>query len=59
MVKAPKREDTELMPDAWDRFERAVDGVVKSGPQHKPGKKREPSEPSPRPLSEPNVKDGR
>jgi hypothetical protein len=25
----------ELLPDAWERFERAVAAVSKSGPQHK------------------------
>jgi hypothetical protein len=34
-----KSEDAlELRPDAWDRFERAVDVVTKSGPQHRPPK---------------------
>jgi hypothetical protein len=28
----------DTLPDAWRRFERAVDGVVKGGPQHKTGK---------------------
>ena len=27
--------ETELRPDAWRRFERAVDAVSKSGPKHK------------------------
>jgi hypothetical protein len=27
-------------PDAWDRFERAVDAGIKSGPKHKPAKKK-------------------
>ncbi len=31
---------TELMPDAWERFERAVDTVSKSGPQHRVTKAR-------------------
>jgi hypothetical protein len=30
-----KPDDIELIPDAWERFERAVDGVVKGGPQHR------------------------
>jgi hypothetical protein len=25
----------ELHPDAWERFERAIDVVIKSGPQHR------------------------
>jgi len=36
----PKKPDLphdgiEIEPDAWERFERAVDQVVKSPPQHK------------------------
>jgi hypothetical protein len=31
-----KPDDIELIPDAWGRFERAVDAVSKSGPQHRP-----------------------
>jgi hypothetical protein len=27
-----------MLPDAWERFERAVDAAVKSGPMHKLGK---------------------
>jgi hypothetical protein len=30
-----KPDDIQLVPDAWNRFERAVDTVSKSGPQHK------------------------
>lgn len=30
-----KPDDIELVPDAWGRFERAVDTVSKSGPQHR------------------------
>jgi len=33
MARAPK--DIEMMPDAWARFERAVDVVAKSPPQHR------------------------
>jgi hypothetical protein len=29
----------DLLPDAWQRFERAVDVVAKSAPQHKVRKK--------------------
>jgi hypothetical protein len=49
MAKKPQKE-IELESDAWQRFERAVDVVAKSPPQHrvtkkkakraKPGKKR-------------------
>jgi hypothetical protein len=37
-MKAPTHEkprEVELEPDAWARFERAVDTVSKSGPQHR------------------------
>jgi hypothetical protein len=27
--------DAEILPDAWERFERAVDVVIKSGPKHR------------------------
>jgi len=30
-----KANDLEILPDAWERFERAVDTVIKSGPQHR------------------------
>jgi hypothetical protein len=35
--KKPRKEggDIELLPDAWERFERAVDVVAKSPPQHR------------------------
>lgn len=32
-TKAPT--EIEVFPDAWERFERAVDAVSKSGPQHR------------------------
>lgn len=35
MVKARQPHEPELAPDAWERFERAVDVVAKSPPQHK------------------------
>jgi hypothetical protein len=35
-----KDEAFEIAPDAWDRFERAVDTVIKSGPKHRPAKER-------------------
>jgi hypothetical protein len=39
---APRGNDVELHPDAWQRFERAVGVVAKSPPQHreKPKRKR-------------------
>jgi hypothetical protein len=36
--------DLEIVPDAWERFEQAVDVVIKSGPQHKTAKKAKASE---------------
>ena len=30
-----KAEDIEIDPDAWERFEHAVDVVIKSGPKHR------------------------
>ena len=39
MTKAPKPNEIELRPDAWEQFERAADVVVKSGPQHKTAKR--------------------
>lgn len=35
----PDLPDADIHPDAWDRFERAVDTVMKSGPKHRPTKK--------------------
>ena len=34
----PEDEGVELHPDAWDRFERTFDKVVKSPPVHRTGK---------------------
>jgi hypothetical protein len=41
MAKTPKQQDAtknEQHPDAWRRFERAVDAAVKGGPKHRPSK---------------------
>jgi hypothetical protein len=41
MAKDPKdKQEVELEPDAWRRFERAVDVVAKSPPQHRAVKKK-------------------
>ena len=42
MVHPPthRPDDIELIPDAWGRFERAVDTVSKAGPQHRVSVKR-------------------
>jgi hypothetical protein len=47
---AKKSDQIELKPDAWERFERAVDVVAKSPPQHrvktvKPKSKERPKKP--------------
>jgi hypothetical protein len=42
MAKAPReKKDDDVHQDAWQRFEKAVDAAIKSGPQHRP-KKDEP-----------------
>lgn len=49
MVTRPSEKDvidSDLEPDAWERFERAVDAVSKSGPQHKQSSLREKVEKS-------------
>jgi hypothetical protein len=33
--KSDSTKDPELLPDAWSRFERAIDVVAKSPPQHR------------------------
>jgi hypothetical protein len=39
MAKPPKNGDQiEIVPDGWERFERAVDSVAKGGPQHRAAK---------------------
>jgi hypothetical protein len=35
----PQKEEFELHPDAWARFERAADVVAKAPPQHRVAKK--------------------
>ena len=35
MAKELEPKEVELVPDAWARFERAVDVVAKSPPQHR------------------------
>jgi len=39
-----KADEVELLPDAWRRFERAVDAAVKSGPKHRTKQKDQPVE---------------
>jgi hypothetical protein len=52
MAKSDPKKKIELEPDAWARFERAIDVVAKSPPQHrkaKPsaGKRRSPKKKAP------------
>lgn len=42
--KTPKGKETELLPDAWERFERAVDVVMRSPPRHQSAPPRKPKE---------------
>jgi hypothetical protein len=35
MAKSDSKKEPELHPDAWARFERAIDVVAKSPPQHR------------------------
>ena len=42
----PKPDQIEELPDAWERFERAFDTVMKASPKHMPAKKKAPA-PSP------------
>jgi hypothetical protein len=42
MAKPDPKKEPELHPDAWARFERAVDVVAKSPPQHRVKAKRSP-----------------
>jgi hypothetical protein len=37
-----KPDDIELVPESWERFERAVDTVVKGGPQHRAATQKRP-----------------
>jgi hypothetical protein len=30
-----QKPEPEILPDAWERFERAVDAAVKGGPKHR------------------------
>jgi hypothetical protein len=38
MTGKPQKEPDGLRPDGWERFERAVDAAVKSGPKHRTSK---------------------
>jgi hypothetical protein len=43
MVKRKHLKEIQLQPDAWSRFERAIDVVAKSPPQHRTKKKKRSS----------------
>jgi len=43
MAKSDPKKEPEFHPDAWDRFERAVDVVAKSPPQHRVKPKTSPA----------------
>lgn len=38
--ESPKQKRMKTLPDAWQRFERAVEVVVKAKPIHRPAKER-------------------
>jgi hypothetical protein len=48
MAKNPKREEIDLAPDAWERFERAVQIVAKSPPQHRTAASKSPAKRKPK-----------
>jgi hypothetical protein len=43
MSKPASPDKIELHPDAWERFERAVDVAAKAPPQHRAAKKKKKS----------------
>lgn len=52
--KAATPAEVELVPDAWERFEKAVDQVAKSPPQHRiKGKSETSQKKSRKPTKEP------
>jgi hypothetical protein len=40
-------DDLEIVPDAWERFERAIDVVIRSGPKHRQTAPAKPKERAP------------
>jgi hypothetical protein len=40
----PQRDQIEELPDAWERFEKAFDTVMKANPKPAPTKKSSPSQ---------------
>jgi hypothetical protein len=49
-----KKKELELEPDAWARFERAVDIVAKSPPQHKTKQSKVSEDGAPRAKAKPS-----
>jgi hypothetical protein len=59
MTKPPNKvqgNESELYSNAWQRFEHAVDVVIKSGPKHRQAP---PAKPKERPTSKGRVHKGR
>ena len=58
MTKPPNKvqgNESELFPNPWERFEHAVDVVIKSGPKHRQAP---PARPKERPTSKGRVHKG-
>ena len=54
MAKPPQdKKELELEPDAWQRFERAIDVVAKSPPQHRVAKKKKTAAQKTKPKKKP------
>jgi len=47
----PKKDNSEAYPDSWERFERAVDAAVKSGPKGRAVKAEKKAKPQKRASS--------
>jgi ferric-dicitrate binding protein FerR (iron transport regulator) len=43
MKNTKQTKEVEFHPDAWERFERALDTVAKAPPQHRVAKKKKPT----------------
>jgi hypothetical protein len=49
MAKPSKKvPEVEFHPDAWERFERAIDTAVKAPPQHRKKRQKPPKKASPK-----------
>lgn len=47
MSRKPRSDDEVVRSDAWDRFEKAVDVVLKSPPRHREKKSKQPAKKGP------------